>query len=86
MMTLAVTGAPDKSQGPCFSGGSRWSEGPDCPDVLFCRFRHRFRAFCEGFGCFRPSFDFRPSRARKPQGGPSPPSPGYVPVAMLTRA
>ena len=42
--------------GPCFSGGPRWSEGPDCPDVLFCRFPRRLRDFCEGFGCFRLSF------------------------------
>ena len=55
MMTFAVTGAPDSHR------------GPDCPDVLFCRFPHRFRDICEGFGCFRRSFSPRGQGRRGPE-------------------
>ena len=56
MMTLTVTGAPDSHRGPVFLVGPDGQRGPDCSDVLYCRFPHRFRDFCEGFGCFRRSF------------------------------
>ena len=66
MMTLAVTGASDSHRGPVFSGRSRWSEGPIALTCYFCRFPHKFRNFCEGFGCFRRSFG-----PRGPDGGPN---------------
>ena len=47
-----------------FLAGSDGQSGPDCPDVLFCRFLHRFRDFCEVFGCFRWSFGLSGPSAR----------------------
>ena len=55
MMTLTVTGAPASHRGPVFLVGPDGRRGPYCPDVLFSRFPHRVRDFCEGFGCFRRS-------------------------------
>ena len=87
-MTLAVTGAPDSHRGPVFLAGPYGQRGPDCPDVLFCRFPHRFRDFYEGFGCFRLSFGPRGPSARggskAPRGGAHlPPSLGYVPGYVI---
>ena len=65
-------GAPDSHRGPVFLVGPDGQRGPDCPDVLFCRFPHRFRDFYAGFGCFFRSFGPRgpgPPGARKSRGG-----------------
>ena len=48
--------APDGHRSPVFLAGPDGQRGPDCRDVVFCRFPHRFRDFCEGFGCFRRGF------------------------------
>ena len=53
MITLAITGAHDSHRGPAFLGGQMVRGTGRALEVLFCRFPHRFRDFCEGFGCFR---------------------------------
>ena len=59
MVPDAQRQAPDNHRGPVFLAG------PDCPDVLFCRFPHIFRDFFEGFGCFRWRFGPRGPNARE---------------------
>ena len=47
---LTVGRASDSQRGSVFLAGPDGQRGPDCPDVLFCRFPHRFHGLCEGFG------------------------------------
>ena len=55
-------------RGPFFLVGPDDQMGPDCPDVLFYPFPHKFRDLCEGFGRFRRSFGHRgPSARRDPK-------------------
>ena len=63
-------GSPDSYRGPVLLAGPDGQRETDCPDVLFCRFPHIFRDFCEGFGCFRR--EFWPSRAFDPRGPENP--------------
>ena len=82
---LTVGRASDSQRGPVFLAGPDGQRGPDCPDVLFCRFPHRFHDLCEGFGCLRLILGTRgPSTLGSPKTPgrhtPSPPPPlGYVP-------
>ena len=77
---LTVERASDSQRGPVFLAGPDGQRGPDCPDVLFCRFPDRFHDLCEGFGCLRLSLDTRgPSTLGSPKTPgrhtPSPPPP-----------
>ena len=71
---LPVGRASDSQRGPVFLAGPDGQRGPDCPDVLFCRFHNRFHDLCEGFGCLRLSLG---PRVPKTPGRhtPSPPPP-----------
>ena len=72
-MTGALTGAPDSQRGPTALTCS--FDGP---------FPHRFRYFCEDFGCFRRSFCPRGPSARvapktpRGEGAPCPLPPPLV--------
>ena len=84
---LTIGRASDSQRGPVFFAGPDGQRGPDCPDVLFCRFPHIFHDLYESFGCLRLSLGPRgPSALGSPKTPgrhtPSPPPPppiGYVP-------
>ena len=72
---LPVGRVSDSQRDPVFLAGPDGQRGPDCPDVLFCRFHNIFHDLCEGFGCLRLSLGPRGPSALgspKPQGGTHP--------------
>ena len=77
MMTLAVGGAPDTDshRGPVFLEDPDGQRGPDCPDVLFCRFLTDFvtsvRVSVASAGVLALA-GLRSAWARNPQGGGAP--------------
>ena len=73
IMTLAVSGGPLIVTGVLFFWWTQMVRGgADCPDVLFCRFPHRFRDFVRvsvaSAGVLALA-GIRTAGARKPQGG-----------------
>ena len=76
---LPVGRASDSHRGPVFLAGPDGQRGPDCPDVLFCRFHNRFHGL---WGFRLPPPESWPSRAIGPRvpktpgrHTPSPPPP-----------
>ena len=86
---LPVGRASDSQRGPVFLAGPDGQRGPDCPEVLFCRFHNRFHDLCEGFGCLRLSLGPRGPSALgspKPQGGTRPLRPPPLATSLARKA
>ena len=79
----------DSQRDPVFLAETDGQRGPDCPDVLFCRFHNIFHDLCDGFGCLRLSLGPRGPSALgspKPQGGTHPLRPPPLATSLARKA